>query len=801
MKKHFRHGLLVLLTFLLILPLASCSLLSSLLNPGSSTADTANGSPASTDHTAPGTTIPYYTITYDLGYGDPIRVSYTADDPDYIPAKPVREGYNFLYYTLEGKDADERYSGTVLHGSSGDIVFHAVWELVSYSITCDYAGGTGENPSSYTVESANITLDTPTHDGYTFLGWLAEDGTLLETAVIPAGSTGDRSFRAMWSATDFAFGKTSDPEGVPITASISTEMLTVGSTIRLTAPLYYGDYRFVGWKSGNETVSETAIYTFRMPAADAILTAVYEPVEVLTYDRAAGGELTLTTPGFEPSHLLGETAEKDVDYTVNSTGITLKSSFLSTLSAGDHRFWAVLLSGEYKVIGSQLFTVRIAGTTASESSGPADLPESAQEYASRTFTYAGKEHSCVVTTEEELRIAAEYLLLVDGVLQMERDNDPAKEYTFSVWAYGDLLDALWQDDARAELVSRIFSGFSMPMSPSTGIGLSGTSTGAVVTIRVTYRNGLNGIVSTQEKKTGTDLQGLLSASGRGEGFDSFAIDALTETATVRTLYELEALPFGVRPEFSESAGTARQVYETARGILREIIDGGMDNYAKVTAIYAWLGLNVTYDDVAYNAETPAIYSAFTLKGALLDRVAVCDGYASAFRLLCQIEGIRADEVTGLNEFGKTETGHAWNKVWLGGAVLGVDSTWARQTTASGKLYITLQYLFLDEPELINNRHYENAWHGKVSASVAADASVDLFLAADTDTGRGYVVSTSSELATLVRYLRDHGISLAEIRLDSVGNIDLLYNEARFKSGINFLFSHSADAPYATILLE
>lgn len=790
--KYIRNASLLLLALLLTLQLASCGLIPNPLAPETTpntSGEPSDSTPGTSSDKTPETT-PQYTITYDLGYGEPETVTYTPDGPDVVPSERVREGYEFLYYTVDGKDG--KYSGTVTSGSFGDVVFHAVWRPIEYTISYDLAGGTAENPSSYTIESEEITLADPVYEGYRFLGWQSENGTLQKSAVIPAGSTGDLLFRAVWSATDYTFRTESNPAGAPITANIDSEMLAVGSTIRLTAPVFYGDNRFAGWKRGEVTVSETAVYLFSMPAADTVVTAVYEPIEIIRYNASSDGDLVLPTDGFVPSYLLGADAEAVEDYTVTETGVRVHRAFLSNLASDDYRFCAVQLSEEHTVVRSQEWTVRIAGTSAGTDPEPiGELPEEAKSYQATTFTYQGQTYDCVVTTEEELKIAAEYFLLVDGVLRMQEDPDPEKEWTFPVWATGSLASGLFDGDALSEMWDRITASISQPMSPSAAIGIKGNKDGAVITLKATYRLGLNEVVSTQEKTSGPDLQGLLSATGRADEFDSFPIDRLTKTAQIRTVYELETLPFGYRPVFAESTGTAAEVYRTARTILREIIDDEMDDYAKVTAIYAWLGLNVTYDDVAFGAADSSKYSAFTVKGAMCDRVAVCDGFSSAFRLLCQIEGIRAEEVSGVNEWGNVGTGHAWNKVEIGGAIFAVDSTWARHTV-DDQIYVTLQYLFLDEAGLIDSRHFENGWDGTISSRTPADASIDLYRANTVVSNDGFVVSSELDLIPIIHALQANGITIAEIRVE--GNFPLY-------STIEYEIYRSEDSPYATILMK
>ncbi len=57
-------------------------------------------------------------------------------------------------------------------------------------------------------------------------------------------------------------------------------------------------------------------------------------------------------------------------------------------------------------------------------------------------------------------------------------------------------------------------------------------------------------------------------------------------------------------------------------------------------------------------------SSHTIYSALIDKLAVCDGYAYAFKYLCDLSGIKCAVVIG--SFDKnvaSDSGHAWNIVW------------------------------------------------------------------------------------------------------------------------------------------
>ena len=72
---------------------------------------------------------------------------------------------------------------------------------MEYTITYDLDGGSvaTDNPTTYNIESRNITLVNPTREGYEFDGWTGTDLTEPTiTVIIPAGSIGDREYTATW---------------------------------------------------------------------------------------------------------------------------------------------------------------------------------------------------------------------------------------------------------------------------------------------------------------------------------------------------------------------------------------------------------------------------------------------------------------------------------------------------------------------------------------------------------------------------------------------------------------------------
>jgi uncharacterized repeat protein (TIGR02543 family) len=105
---------------------------------------------------------------------------------------------------------------TIGTGSTEARSYTATWQRTDYPVTYDLGGGVLPrlNPATYHVESGATTLVNPERGGYDFVGWV---GTGLDrptrTVTIPAGSTGARTYTAIWSAAA--------PEALDTTVSIA----------------------------------------------------------------------------------------------------------------------------------------------------------------------------------------------------------------------------------------------------------------------------------------------------------------------------------------------------------------------------------------------------------------------------------------------------------------------------------------------------------------------------------------------------------------------------------------------------
>lgn len=130
----------------------------------------------------------------------------------------------------------------------------------------------------------------------------------------------------------------------------------------------------------------------------------------------------------------------------------------------------------------------------------------------------------------------------------------------------------------------------------------------------------------------------------------------------------------------------------ARDIIADITPE-MDDYDKLKYFHDYLVLNCEND-------TESDYGN-TIYGTLIQKKALCEGYAKTFSYLCNLAGIENVIVTG-----KTGVPHMWNMVKLGGNWYHVDVTWDNPDDALHAEYpdVILYQYFMVTDSVIKNNH-------------------------------------------------------------------------------------------------
>lgn len=135
-------------------------------------------------------------------------------------------------------------------------------------------------------------------------------------------------------------------------------------------------------------------------------------------------------------------------------------------------------------------------------------------------------------------------------------------------------------------------------------------------------------------------------------------------------------------------------------LLEELDLENATDYQKVKGVYDWLCQNVTYDYTHMNDEDYLLcHSAYA---AIIDRTAVCQGYATAmYRLLLELD-VDVRYVGGIGNGGS----HGWNIVKLGTKYYNLDATWDATRTQFGVSYA---YFLKNDADFDDHWRDDNAY--------------------------------------------------------------------------------------------
>ncbi|MBP5707947.1 MAG: InlB B-repeat-containing protein, partial [Alphaproteobacteria bacterium] len=149
------------------------------------------------------------TLHWVPGYGNDIADTTCEFGGTFsVPEAPAVNGRVLSYWSTNGR--------TFLNGATGipcdfetlgvtagtTAVIDGTYVPIDYDIFYHLNGGVNHpsNPSTYNIDSGKITLNKPSRDHSTFVGWYSNPNlTGLKKTVIAAGSTGDVEVYAKWS--------------------------------------------------------------------------------------------------------------------------------------------------------------------------------------------------------------------------------------------------------------------------------------------------------------------------------------------------------------------------------------------------------------------------------------------------------------------------------------------------------------------------------------------------------------------------------------------------------------------------
>ncbi|MDR1914483.1 MAG: hypothetical protein LBQ68_08400 [Clostridiales bacterium] len=137
----------------------------------------------------------------------------------------------------------------------------------------------------------------------------------------------------------------------------------------------------------------------------------------------------------------------------------------------------------------------------------------------------------------------------------------------------------------------------------------------------------------------------------------------------------------------------KAVYDKVNDVIAFYIQPTMTAYEKEKAIHDYLVNSVSYD----GSEQPA-RASHTPYGALIDRVAVCNGYSDSFKLFMDALGIECDIVYGEVKTNNGNQKHAWNRVKIDGGYYLVDVTWDEPESGFPE-YISYDYFNVTDDQM------------------------------------------------------------------------------------------------------
>ena len=216
-----------------------------------------------------------YEITYNLDGGEvatPNPTTYDEASATFILNNPIKVGYDFIGWS-NAEITIPQLEVSIKQGSTGNKEFTANYVTISYSIAYQLDGGqmATDNPTSYDITSATITLNNPTREGYSFVGWTGTDIDVASmTFSIPQGSMGDRTYTANWSAVDYNISY--ELNGGTLAEANPDGYNFASETFTLNEPTKEG-YTFLGWTGSNGDTPEKPLSIVQGSKSDLSFTA------------------------------------------------------------------------------------------------------------------------------------------------------------------------------------------------------------------------------------------------------------------------------------------------------------------------------------------------------------------------------------------------------------------------------------------------------------------------------------------------------------------------------------------------
>ena len=244
-----------------------------------------------------------------------IEYNTTIDEPQ-VPSK---DGYDFIGWF----NGDEEFDFDT--PITEDIILEPKYNVHTYSISYDYNEGIATNPNEYTIED-KITLNNPTKEGYTFIGWTESN---IETpqinVTIEKGTTGNKNFVAHFEANELNFNGN---ETISKVYSDESQEVTINEASNGTGNYTYtitegNTNNYFSLDGTTLTIKENtpvAVYTLKIKAKDNNSNVSKEAIFKVTITKKKSN--TVTNLNVTPEGIVSFTNSSNADgYFISIDGI------------------------------------------------------------------------------------------------------------------------------------------------------------------------------------------------------------------------------------------------------------------------------------------------------------------------------------------------------------------------------------------------------------------------------------------------------------------------------------------------
>ena len=167
-------------------------------------------------------------------------ISTNGEESIKLPANPEKDGYIFDGWYWDNEIWKKPFTANSLLDTplSSDMSVYAKSMPITYNIEYELNGGENNsaNPTTYTIKSEEIVLQTPSKTGYDFAGWYADEELTEKAEKISTGSSGDKKFYAKWIESFFKYTISGEIIGLYVDYETVTELdipeAINGTTIR-----------------------------------------------------------------------------------------------------------------------------------------------------------------------------------------------------------------------------------------------------------------------------------------------------------------------------------------------------------------------------------------------------------------------------------------------------------------------------------------------------------------------------------------------------------------------------------------